>query len=173
MDKHIDINAQTKIGELLDAYPQLEDILIELSPSFAKLKNPVLRKTVGRIASLRQAADIGGLNVGEMISVLRKASGQESSSINITSDVKTQDTVPEWFDEKSVFLTFNASNILERGESPMKDILEKANLLDENKIMLLITPFIPVPILELLESKGYKTCSRNYKEDEVHTYIRK
>lgn len=173
MDKHIDINAQTKIGELLDAYPQLEDVLIELSPSFAKLKNPVLRKTVGRIASLRQAADIGGLNVGEMISVLRKASGQESSSINITSDVKTQDTVTEWFDEKNVFLTFNASNIIERGESPMKDILEVANLIDENKIMLLITPFIPVPILELLESKGYKTWSRNYKEDEVHTYIRK
>lgn len=173
MDKDIDINAQTKIGELLDAYPQLEAILIELSPSFAKLKNPILRKTVGRIASLRQAADIGGLNVGEMISVLRKAAGMESSSSNILSDVKIQNTVPEWFDDENIFLTFNASNIIERGESPMKDILERANLITENKIMLLITPFIPVPILELLESKGYKTWSKNCKENEVYTYIKK
>jgi hypothetical protein len=45
------ITPQTKVGELLDAYPELESILFELSPAFAKLKNPILRKTVARIAT--------------------------------------------------------------------------------------------------------------------------
>lgn len=43
---------KTKLVGLLDAFPQLENVLQELSPSFAKLKNPILRKTVARLASL-------------------------------------------------------------------------------------------------------------------------
>ena len=38
------ISPQTKVGELLDAYPELEKVLFELSPAFSKLKNPILRK---------------------------------------------------------------------------------------------------------------------------------
>ncbi|HOK52235.1 MAG TPA: DUF1858 domain-containing protein [Bacteroidales bacterium] len=42
----IPITPQTKVGELLEAYPQLEAKLLELSPKFGHLKNPVLRRTV-------------------------------------------------------------------------------------------------------------------------------
>ncbi len=70
------ISPKTKVGELLDAYPQLENILLELSPAFAKLKNPILRKTVGRIATLQQAAAVGGLKTDELVNRLRKEAGQ-------------------------------------------------------------------------------------------------
>jgi hypothetical protein len=39
----------TKVGALLDRYPELEDILIGLAPPFKKLKNPLLRKGVAKI----------------------------------------------------------------------------------------------------------------------------
>ena len=55
------ISPKTKVGELLDAYPQMEGVLLDLSPAFAKLKNPILRKTVARIATLQRAAVVGGL----------------------------------------------------------------------------------------------------------------
>ena len=35
------ITPRTKVYELLQAYPELEDLLIELAPVFKKLKNPV------------------------------------------------------------------------------------------------------------------------------------
>ncbi len=44
----VDIIPATKIGQLLDAYPDLEPVLIELSPAFKKLQNPVrCEKLVG------------------------------------------------------------------------------------------------------------------------------
>jgi hypothetical protein len=43
------ISPKTKIYELLEAYPQLEETLIALAPPFKKLKNPVLRKTIAKI----------------------------------------------------------------------------------------------------------------------------
>ena len=70
------------MAKLLDAYPQLEDLLIELSPAFKKLKSPVLRKTVAKIASLQQAASIGNISISEMINKLRNAVGQETYNDN-------------------------------------------------------------------------------------------
>ena len=39
----IPITPETKVGEMLEAYPQLEEVLLEISPTFRKLRNPVLR----------------------------------------------------------------------------------------------------------------------------------
>ena len=50
------INAKTKIDQLLKQYPFLEDFLITLSPKFKGLKNPIMRKTMGKVASLEMAA---------------------------------------------------------------------------------------------------------------------
>ena len=36
------ISPKTKVGELLEAYPALESVLMSMSPAFEKLRNPVL-----------------------------------------------------------------------------------------------------------------------------------
>jgi len=48
MKKELIITPQIKVAELLETYPQLEEVLIDLSPTFKKLKNPVLRRTIAR-----------------------------------------------------------------------------------------------------------------------------
>ena len=53
------IAPKTKVAELIDAYPQLEGVLIDYVPAFEKLRNPLLRRTVARITTLQQAATIG------------------------------------------------------------------------------------------------------------------
>ena len=52
------ITPETKVGALLDNYPDIEELLISLSPSFKKLRSPVLRKTVAKVANLRQVAQV-------------------------------------------------------------------------------------------------------------------
>ena len=71
-DDELQITPDTKIGALLEAYPQLEEKLIELAPAFRKLKNPILRKTVAKVTSIRQAARVGGVPVGEMVNQLQQ-----------------------------------------------------------------------------------------------------
>ena len=72
------ITPKTKISQLIDAYPQLEDVLIEYVPTFNKLKNPILRKTVARITTIQQAAAIGNVKVEDMINKLRGEVGQDN-----------------------------------------------------------------------------------------------
>ena len=68
----MELNEKTSLHELLKRYPFLLDFLVGLSPEFKKLKNPVLRQTVARMASLKQVAAEGGLTTAELIEKIRK-----------------------------------------------------------------------------------------------------
>lgn len=170
MSKHLNINSQTKIGELLEVYPQLEDTLLALSPSFAKLKNPILRKTIGRIASLRQVADIGNIEIGELVNTLRKAIGEDTIDTSIPTE-NSSEMKPKWIDESELVITFDATEIIESGGNPMSEIIAQAKSLSHNQTMLLITPFKPIPILEILEVKNYQTWSYEV-DNKIYSYIK-
>ena len=51
-DKEVEITSQTKVAELLEHFPELEETLIAMAPPFKKLRNPVLRRSVAKVASL-------------------------------------------------------------------------------------------------------------------------
>lgn len=78
------LNAKTKIDDLLKQFPFLEDFLITLSPKFKGLKNPIMRKTMGKVASLEMAASVSGLNIDSLISSLtaeiERQGGQDATS---------------------------------------------------------------------------------------------
>jgi len=61
------IHPKLKIQDLITKYDFMLDYLVELSPKFKLLRNPVARKTVGAIATLGQAASIGGLTVDKLL----------------------------------------------------------------------------------------------------------
>ena len=66
----MDINANTKIDDLLKEYPFLEDFLVKLSPKFKGLRNPIMRKTIGKVATLSKVAGIGCLNLDDFLAAL-------------------------------------------------------------------------------------------------------
>jgi hypothetical protein len=164
----MEINLQTKIAALLDAYPDLENTLLELSPDFAKLKNPILRKTVAKIATIRQAAQMAGLSPVEMVLTLRKAAGLTSNDIideNDTNDDGEQTPQPEWFDETKIAIRFDASPFINSGDSPMQEIIRLSKELKKDEILELTAPFKPAPIIDFLKSKGFQSW---YSEGKVY-----
>ncbi|MDJ0706111.1 MAG: DUF1858 domain-containing protein [Leptolyngbyaceae cyanobacterium MO_188.B28] len=74
----MEISAQTKVNDLLQAFPHLEGVLISLNPQFKKLRNPLLRNSVGRIATLKQAALVADIPPLTFINHLRRAVGQDA-----------------------------------------------------------------------------------------------
>jgi len=76
------ITPQTRVGAILAAYPELEKALLEFSPHFEKLKNPILRKTVARVATLETAAATAGVNVADLVAHLRRAAGVDGVSVD-------------------------------------------------------------------------------------------
>lgn len=164
------ISPKTKVGELLDAFPQLEDVLLELSPSFAKLKNPILRKTVARVASLQQAAIVGGLKVDELVNRLRKEVGQDLFSGGAENAQYLVASPPDWFDATRIAQRFDASSIINAGGSPMAEILSLSQKLQPGEILELQTPFVPAPIIDMLRDKGFKSFSLQNGEETLNYF---
>jgi len=61
------IDGKTKVLELIEKNPAITDVLIGLSPEFKKLKNPLMRNTLGRFATLKHAADMSDIPLDELI----------------------------------------------------------------------------------------------------------
>ena len=154
MDKLI-ITPRTKIYDLLEAYPQLEDVLIDAAPPFKKLKNPLLRKTIARITTLSQAATVGGIQVEELINRLRKETGQTAMTAfeDVESSINTEK--PGWFSEGQIVQTIDVRDMLHAGEHPVHEVLSAAKKLKEKEILEIIAPFVPVPLIEKAVSLGY------------------
>lgn len=64
------ITKETKIASLLKDYPYLKDFLVSLSPKYEKLKNPLMLKTMGNIASLDMISERGGFKTSDLINKL-------------------------------------------------------------------------------------------------------
>lgn len=165
-----DITIQTKVGEILEYYPELEDVLLGMSPAFVKLKSPILRKTVAKFASLKQAAEIGNVDLSLMIKTLRQAAGLTLSSVNDSDSDALKEVKPQWVSDDSVSEVFDARPIIDGGGSPMQDILSKTSLLTDGQILKLQTPFVPAPIIDILKSKNFK-CWSSKNGEIIETYI--
>ncbi|HEX2935472.1 MAG TPA: DUF1858 domain-containing protein [Bacteroidales bacterium] len=166
------ISPKTKVGELLDAFPQLEETLLSISPAFAKLKNPILRKTAARVASLQQAAMVGGMKVEELVNRLRMEVGQDTLHDVAENIEYVVAGAPDWFTPAAITAQFDASPIINSGGSPMAEILSITNKLQVGEALELKTPFVPAPIIDMLKGKGFHTFSLQ-REGEVLTYFLK
>ncbi len=140
------ITPKTKVLELIEAYPHLEDILIKYVPAFSKLKNPLLRRTVAKIATLQQAASIGNVKTGDLINLLRKEVGQEL--INTGNETAYNTKKPSWFEETLIEKEFDIREMLAAGEQPVNQVISDLSHLNKGKIYKLTSPFLPAPLID-------------------------
>jgi uncharacterized protein len=77
----MDLNADTKIDDLLKEYPFLMEYLVSRSHKFKLLESAIMRKTVGKVATLSQASAIGGIELPtllqELSTEIRKRTGRD------------------------------------------------------------------------------------------------
>ncbi|MCF8374094.1 MAG: DUF1858 domain-containing protein [Bacteroidales bacterium] len=172
MEKLI-ITPKTKIFDLLEAYPQLEDVLIGSAPQFKKLQNPVLRKTITKITNLSQASTIGGLKVEELVNKLRAAVGQSTAE---TLDTEQRNYIlekPAWFNESRIVNTIDIRDMLHAGEQPVYEVLSAIKKLNGEEILKVVAPFIPAPLIDKSLSLNLKHWLDKKSEEDYWIFFSK
>lgn len=163
------ITPKTKVLHLIETYPKLEDVLIQYAPAFKKLKNPALRKTVARIATLQQAAVIGNVKVEDLINHLRKEVGQNLYSGDINLTYTTQK--PEWFSEDLIETEFDAKEMLAAGEQPVNQVIADLNSMADGKIYKLLAPFLPAPLIDKAFSLNIQHWVEKINDENFNIYF--
>jgi uncharacterized protein (DUF2249 family) len=164
------ITPDTKIGDLLERYPKLEDVLIGLSPTYKALKNPVLRRTVAKVATLHQVSKVGNVPIGSLIDTLRSAVGQETGHV-YEEGAAVNEARPAWARAEAVVRTFDARALIQAGSHPMPQVMSDLNALKPGEVYALVTPFVPAPLIDLASQKGFAAWSGREESDTVRTYF--
>jgi hypothetical protein len=170
------ITPETKIAEMLDAYPQLEEVLIRQSSHFKALQNPILRKTVAKVATIAKASQMSGIPVRRLVAVLREAVGQpgepHAADLGPEAEAEAVDAVaPAWFDRARVALTIDADDLLAKGEVPLPRVNRAVAELSPGALLCVKSAFRPAPLLEALHKAGHLTYVTKASPEAFHTYV--
>ncbi len=168
----IKITPFVTVHELLKAYPQLEDVLIGIAPPFKKLKNPVLRRTITKVATLRHIASVGGVPLDELISKLRQAVGQEETT-ELFEEQEYLGEQPDWFSPEKVVRSVNEAEIEDKDKMALSVLLKEATKINKGEIIELITSFLPAPGIDAMKNKGFSVWTIKESETLLKSYFLK
>ena len=169
MENELIITPKTKVLQLIEAYPQLEAVLIGYVPAFKKLQNPVLRKTVAKIATLQQAAAIGNVKIEDLINKLRAEIGQDLFNQKENAMYNTEK--PGWFNETNIAAELDARPMLAAGEHPVNQVVADLKYLEAGKIYKLVAPFLPAPLIDKASSLNFEHWVSKSNDDVYTIYF--
>lgn len=162
----MEVTPHTRIGALLDAHPEIMGVLIAAIPAFDKLRNPVLRATVAKFATLEQAAKIGGIALPDLIRLIRGALG--TGGTDETADMAAaplSSTPPDWFREADVIARIDVGDVLAKGGHPLMEAKRALASGGDGGIVVLESDFEPAPLLERAGKEGLAAIC--YREETL------
>ena len=172
-----EITLETKIHDLLNDYQGMKEILIAINPKFKKLNNPVLRRTLGRVAGVRQAAIVGGMDPMDLLNQLRLAVGQKSICETCTEESEACHMPvavprPDWLQGDPV-AKLDANQILDEDKNPLSVVRKTLGSLEPGSFILLVADFRPEPLIDAFAKDGYQVYTEEPQEGQYHTYVQK
>lgn len=176
--ERVAITPATKVSDLLESWPELEDVLVAQAPAFRRLRNPVLRRTVARVATLEQAAGVGGVAVRDLVGALRRAAGLDDADLAGTATAHGAGTTervsaeePSWLAQARVVGTIEADALLDAGEVPLARVNANARALKPGEALRVVSGFRPVPLVEALAKQGLRCVVRETVAGRFETFV--
>jgi len=163
-----EITLDTKIADLLNSYDGMKDILISINPKFKKLNNPILRRTLAKVASVKQAAIVGSMEPLDLVNKLREAVGQEPLEIVYTQQKNSLNKdEPQWINQASVIL--DANELLDSEKNPLAEV---SKALKSNSIVALKSDFLPEPLIDEFKKMNKEVYCKELDKENYITYIK-
>jgi uncharacterized protein (DUF2249 family) len=167
-----EIKLDTTIATLLNDYDGMKDILISINPKFKKLNNPILRRTLAKLATVKQAAIIGNMDPIDLLNRLRVAVGQPEITNTKNQEAPEHEELPAWAKDKAT-ITINANEILDADKNPLAVANKSLKDLKNGEILEIIADFKPEPLIEEFKKQGYKVASYQESSEQFITKLLK
>jgi hypothetical protein len=169
---NIEITPTTKVTDLLNSYPEIEETLIGIAPPFKKLENKFLRKSVAKVATIKHIASVGNVPLNELINKLREAVGQSKTN-DFYEDENYFSGRPGWFSADKISLSINEENLEDKNKMTLVTILQEAKKVKKGEIIELTTTFLPAPGIDRMKTKGYSVWAVKEEDNLIKSYFLK
>lgn len=169
------ITSNTKIAYLIKQNPDALEAIINISPKFEKLRNPILRKVIGGRTSISMASKLGGCTVDDFFNKLQPLGFEidRAAKDNYQEDVKKE--VPVFMEKikNENIVELDVRPVFETGKDPLQIILQKVKTLKQGDVLKIINSFEPTPLMHLLSKQGFESYAEVISKEEVNTFFYK
>lgn len=172
MKTKLEISPATTVHELLSEHPELEDKLIVMAPPFEKLRNPALRKSIGKVATLKHIASVANIPLTGLINKINQEIGQPPSS-KVFEDEVYFTAQPDWFSAEKIAVSLVEGQAGDKDQMTVVAVLREAKKLKKDEILELITTFLPAPGIDSMKSKGYLVWIDKDDGNTIRSYFMK
>jgi hypothetical protein len=165
------VTADTKIADAIAADPSLVERLAALHPTFKRLKNPLIRRTMGRLTTLGDAARVAGVPLGELLAV----AGAHRPEAGDRPPPAAETARPAWLDGLDLegAERLDVRPLLATGEEPLGPILKRAAGIAPGGVLVIEAPFDPAPLRRVLGNKGFSAHAERLAEDHWRVVFRR
>jgi len=180
------VTADMKIKEVLEINEHMIDAFVWLAPEFERLRHPRLRRMMAGRVSVKQAARIADVPLTEALYVLNLKAGEEEE--RLTHELEQMR--PEAFkcvannppkkprellglkdDDPRVHFV-DVTRQAEASEDPQPVILhELMQLQDAEEVLLVRHPFDPIPLRDLLATRGFASWAEERSPYDWYIYF--
>ncbi len=166
------VTKNTLISELIDENEAAIEAIATVNKNFAKLKNPFLRKMFASRVSIADAAKIGNTSIEAIFIKLEEIGFEIEKSENDKDTIKKKMNIKDHTEMKrNKIVEFDVRPVLEGGVDPFKQIMKKLEPMNDDETLLIINTFEPVPLLNILKTKGYEYVVERPEAGVVYTYL--
>ncbi|RZA00528.1 MAG: DUF2249 domain-containing protein [Sphingobacteriaceae bacterium] len=163
------INAQTKISQLLEVDRDLViNTLVGLNKNFSKLRNPVLRNLLVKRVSIADVCKISKTDIADFMLSMKQIGFQIAEETPVEN---TPLVLIKTFQEPLNYFELDVRSILAQDKDPLKEILASVKKLNDGQGLKLINTFEPLPLIHLLEGKGFSYRVEHTHPNMVVTYF--
>ncbi|WP_165974188.1 4Fe-4S domain-containing protein [Marinitoga lauensis] len=149
------ITGDSKVKETLEKYPHLKEVLLEISPKFRTMQNPVMWNTVAKYATFKNAAKMTGVSLCEILHTLNKKLGLEKELYELFPEC-IREVTPKY---NSVEITWNEPEttiqIPENNMETIALIINQIENLKPGKSLVFEGVLELDPIIKVIESHGF------------------
>ena len=165
----IDVN--TKIARLIMQSAEALETIVNISPKFDKLRNPIVRKLMAGRTSIWTASKIAGVSVGDFFLNLKKLGFTIDNRSIPEENVKKE--LPAFFDNvrKDQVTELDVRSFVAAGNDPLPEIMQNVNRLQPGEVLKVTNSFYPRPLIVELETQGFSCFTDIIDDNLVEAYF--
>ena len=156
-----------RISAVLARDARMLDVLLAASPAFAHLRNPVVRKTMAKLATVEHAARVAGIDADDLLARLNGALAGAPMAAEPPRRVETaapRGMPPEI--QRRAIVECDVREDLRAGREPFRRILAAARAVGDGEVLRLRAIFEPAPLYGVLARQGYAHFTERLADDD-------
>jgi uncharacterized protein (DUF2249 family) len=176
------IQASDRVDRVLARDERMVDAFVAVSPTFERLRNPMLRKTMARLVTVEQAARVAGVSVEELVGRLNEVlvpAGEGTGSSACSGGCGSADStgassaaeagpLPRWVTELPAgsIVEVDVREDLRSGREPFRRIMSARAFLKPGQVLRLRAIFEPAPLYGVMARFGLASHVERLADDD-------